>query len=187
MLNCIGALLPSMLERKRGHIVNMSSDAGRMGFAGLAVYSGTKFFVEGLSRGMRAELAQSGIRITCIQPGDVRTELLSRSTDEEVGIQGPWKSSSSRSSLFKGVRLVHVLLDHPGCYPFPLPPIDRLLPPRVVFLCLSYIPPLRSPPVSVTIFSYDPTVSPLLLPLVVRPLPPASCDLLNPASYYSSH
>ena len=55
------------------------------GFAGLAVYSGTKFFVEGLSRGMRAELANTGIRITCIQPGDVRTELLSRSTDQEVG------------------------------------------------------------------------------------------------------
>jgi len=57
----------------------------RQGFAGLAVYSGTKFFVEGLSRGMRAELANTGIRITCIQPGDVRTELLSRSTDQEVG------------------------------------------------------------------------------------------------------
>ena len=57
------------------------------GFAGLAVYSGTKFFVEGFSQGMRCELAKEGIRVTTIQPGDVKTELPALTTDEEVIIQ----------------------------------------------------------------------------------------------------
>ena len=48
------------------------------------MYSGTKFFVEGLSQGMRTELASSGVKITCIQPGDVKTEILTQTTDMEV-------------------------------------------------------------------------------------------------------
>lgn len=83
-MNCIGAVLGGMVERGKGHIVNMSSNAGRRGFAGLAVYSGTKFFIEGMSQGMRVELAKSGVKVTCIQPGDVESEIYKSTTDEEA-------------------------------------------------------------------------------------------------------
>lgn len=84
VLNGIACVLTKMIERKSGHIVNMSSNAARKGFEGLAVYSGTKFFIEGLCQGMRAELKGTGVRVTNIQPGDVETELLQHTTDKEA-------------------------------------------------------------------------------------------------------
>jgi len=83
-LNCVGAVLPGMLERGRGHVVTISSDAGRKVFPGLAVYSASKFFVEALSQGLRLETAGTGLKVTTIQPGNVATDLLSLSADEEA-------------------------------------------------------------------------------------------------------
>ena len=83
-LNCIGAALPGMLSRGRGHILTISSDAGRKVFPGLAVYSASKFFVEALSQGLRLETAGTGVKVTTVQPGNVGTDLLSMSTDEEA-------------------------------------------------------------------------------------------------------
>ena len=83
-VNCIGAVLPGMLERGKGHIVTISSDAGRKVFPGLAVYSASKFFVEALSLGLRLETAGTGLKVTTVQPGNVATDLLSMSADEEA-------------------------------------------------------------------------------------------------------
>ena len=83
-LNCVGAVLSGMLERGRGHIVTISSDAGRKVFPGLAVYSASKFFVEALSQGLRLETAGTGLKVTTIQPGNVATDLISMSEDEEA-------------------------------------------------------------------------------------------------------
>ncbi len=83
-LNCVGAVLPGMLEGGLGHIVTISSDAGRKVFPGLAVYSASKFFVESLSQGLRLETVGTGVKVTTIQPGNVATELISMSGDEEA-------------------------------------------------------------------------------------------------------
>ncbi|KAL3773203.1 hypothetical protein ACHAWO_006325 [Cyclotella atomus] len=77
----IGAVLPKMLSRGKGHIVNITSDAGRKSFPGLGIYSGSKFFVEAVSQALRSETYSSGLRVTCIQPGNVETPLLATSTD----------------------------------------------------------------------------------------------------------
>lgn len=84
LLHGIGAVLPIMLEQGSGHIVNTSSDAGRKVFPGLSVYSGSKFFVEAVSQGLRLETASTGLRVTTVQPGNVSTPLLATSTDKEA-------------------------------------------------------------------------------------------------------
>jgi NADP-dependent 3-hydroxy acid dehydrogenase YdfG len=84
MLNCVGAVLRGMLDLGRGHIVTISSDAGRKVFPGLAVYSGGKFFVEAVSQGLRLETAGTGLKVTTIQPGNVATDLSALSHDTEA-------------------------------------------------------------------------------------------------------
>jgi NADP-dependent 3-hydroxy acid dehydrogenase YdfG len=84
MLNCVGAVLGGMLNRGRGHIVTISSDAGRKVFPGLTVYSGSKYFVEAVSQGLRLETAGTGLKVTTIQPGNVATDLPELSHDTEA-------------------------------------------------------------------------------------------------------
>lgn len=84
MLNCVGAVLGGMLDRGEGHILTISSDAGRKVFPGLAAYSGGKFFVEAVSQALRLETAGTGLKITTVQPGNVATPLLQMSGDEEA-------------------------------------------------------------------------------------------------------
>ena len=76
VLHGIAAVLPTMIEQRSGHLVNIGSVAGRRPFPGGSVYSATKFAVRGLSWGLHLELGSKyGIRITDIQPGFVSTEL----------------------------------------------------------------------------------------------------------------
>ncbi|PTB75646.1 NAD(P)-binding protein [Trichoderma longibrachiatum ATCC 18648] len=84
LLHCLSAALPGMLARGRGHVVAISSDAGRKVFPGLGVYSASKFFVEATLQSLRLETAGSGLRVTAVQPGNTATELLGMSTDEEA-------------------------------------------------------------------------------------------------------
>ena len=68
-------VLPGMLARNRGHIVNVASMAGKMCVPGAAVYTASKFGVTSLSRAVRSEIAASRVTITTVLPAAVRTEL----------------------------------------------------------------------------------------------------------------
>jgi NADP-dependent 3-hydroxy acid dehydrogenase YdfG len=63
------AFVPGMVERGRGDVFNMSSIAGLMAYPGGAGYSSAKFGVTGLSKVMRAELRDKGVRVCCVYPG----------------------------------------------------------------------------------------------------------------------
>lgn len=69
------AALPHMKKLGAGHIVNVSSVAGRFTSPVAAVYSATKFAVEAFSEGVRKQESKNGIRITAVEPGAVATEL----------------------------------------------------------------------------------------------------------------
>ena len=85
VLYCTSAVVPHMLEKKSGHIINISSVAGRIVFAGGSVYCATKHAIAALSEGLRKELSPTyNIRVTCIEPGAVETELLESITDESM-------------------------------------------------------------------------------------------------------
>jgi short-subunit dehydrogenase len=68
-------VLPGMLERGHGHIVNVSSYLGKMPAAGLATYCASKHAVVGFSEALRDELAGSGVTVSVVLPAAVRTEL----------------------------------------------------------------------------------------------------------------
>lgn len=85
VLYCTSAVIPHMIKTKSGHIVNMSSVAGRIVFAGGTVYCATKHAITAFSEGLRKELSPKyNIRVTCIEPGAVATELLDTITDESM-------------------------------------------------------------------------------------------------------
>ena len=85
VLYCTAAVIPYMREKKSGHIVNISSVAGRIVFPSGSVYCATKHAVTAFSEGIRQELSvRSNIRVTCIEPGVVATELTNTITDESL-------------------------------------------------------------------------------------------------------
>jgi NADP-dependent 3-hydroxy acid dehydrogenase YdfG len=89
-LYAIGCVLPAMLSRKSGHIVNVGSVAGRKVFSTAAVYCASKFALHAISDALRMELAEraprdgNAIRVTVVAPGIVTTELRDTIADQET-------------------------------------------------------------------------------------------------------
>lgn len=73
------AVLPLMRTQKRGHIINITSVAGLIGFPGSGYYAASKHAVEGWSDALRAEVEPLGIAVTCVEPGPFRTDWAGRS------------------------------------------------------------------------------------------------------------
>ncbi len=73
------AVLPAMRKQRRGHVINITSVAGLIGFASSGYYSASKHAVEGWSDSLALETAPLGIHVTCVEPGPFRTDWAGRS------------------------------------------------------------------------------------------------------------
>ncbi|MCW1957635.1 MAG: SDR family oxidoreductase [Mycobacterium sp.] len=77
VVNGCRLVLPEMVKRRGGHIVNIASLAGMLAVPGQALYAGTKFAVVGLSTALADEFAPQGVQISCVMPTFTNTELIS--------------------------------------------------------------------------------------------------------------
>ncbi|MEI6447339.1 MAG: SDR family NAD(P)-dependent oxidoreductase [Actinomycetes bacterium] len=84
LLYCTQAAMPHLRDGGHGHVVNVSSVAGRTASAFVGVYNATKWAVTGFSEALRQEAAHSKIRVTCVEPGLVETELPTHNTNPLV-------------------------------------------------------------------------------------------------------
>lgn len=73
------AVLPGMRKRRTGHIINITSVAGFIGYPGSGYYAASKHAVEGFSDSLAAEVQPLGIKVTCVAPGPFRTDWAGRS------------------------------------------------------------------------------------------------------------
>jgi NADP-dependent 3-hydroxy acid dehydrogenase YdfG len=75
VLSVTRALLPRMLERRRGHIINIGSVASRVAYPAGSVYSASKAALDRITSGLRMDLLGSGVRVSSVDPGMVETEF----------------------------------------------------------------------------------------------------------------
>ena len=75
VLSVTRALLPRMLERQSGHVINIGSIAGRAAYPGGSVYCASKAALDRITSGMRMDLLGSGVRVSTVDPGMVETEF----------------------------------------------------------------------------------------------------------------
>jgi short-subunit dehydrogenase len=93
----LSAVLPRMVERRRGHVVGISSLASFRGLAGHGAYSASKAFLATFMESLRVDLSGTGVRVTCVYPGFVKSEMTAKSdfpmpflmeTDAAVALMG---------------------------------------------------------------------------------------------------
>ena len=75
LVYCTRAILPGMVDRGRGHVINLGSVAGSYPYPGGNVYGGSKAFVHQFSLNLRSDLHGTGVRVTCVEPGMADTEF----------------------------------------------------------------------------------------------------------------
>lgn len=84
VFNCCRAVVPQMIANDWGRIVNIASIAGKEGNPFLAAYSTTKAAVIGLTKSLGKELATTNIRVNCVTPAVIETEILAQMTQETI-------------------------------------------------------------------------------------------------------
>ncbi|SFW14694.1 elongation factor P 5-aminopentanone reductase [Ruminococcus flavefaciens] len=83
-MNCARAALPYMINEKSGNIINISSMWGQCGASCEVDYSASKAGMIGFTKALAKEVAPSGIRVNCVSPGFIMTEMNSRFSDEDL-------------------------------------------------------------------------------------------------------
>ncbi len=88
VFNTSRAVMPGMVARKRGTVVNLASWLGKRGAANYGAYAATKFAVIGFTQSLAFEMAPHGIRVNCVCPGLIVDTTMRRLIDEESGKRG---------------------------------------------------------------------------------------------------
>lgn len=97
------AVLPGMRKRRKGHVVNISSVGGLIGFPGIGYYNASKFAVEGLSEALAKEVQPLGIGVTIVEPGPFRTEWAGRNLrTPKVAIAAYADTAGARRDMISG-------------------------------------------------------------------------------------
>ena len=109
LVYCSHAGLALMAEQKSGHIVNISSVAGRIAGAGSAVYNFTKWCVTCFSEALRQEAAYVNVRVTCVEPGFVDTELQGHNTNPMV-VEATQKMRESVAKVLEADDIAQAIL-----------------------------------------------------------------------------
>lgn len=123
-INGMKLILPLMIGRQKGHVINVASMAGKVALPGLAVYNGTKFGVIGLSEAVRGEIEGTGVSITTIMPNAVKTELTTGLPTERMGVLEPRQVSRAIVDSVENRRREVAIPRWFGAYPL----FDALMP-----------------------------------------------------------
>jgi NAD(P)-dependent dehydrogenase (short-subunit alcohol dehydrogenase family) len=99
-LRCIHAVLPSMRERSAGHILNVTSLAGRVAISGQGAYAASKFAAEALTEVLAAETKPFGIRVTLIEPGVIATPIFAKAMSSPENPDTPYIGGQRLGELF---------------------------------------------------------------------------------------
>jgi short-subunit dehydrogenase len=91
------AVLPHMRAKRTGHIVNVASIGGLVGFPGVGLYNATKFAVDGLSESLSKETAHLGIKVTIVAPSGFRTDWAGRSANNSNIVIDDYSASAHKN------------------------------------------------------------------------------------------
>lgn len=94
------AVLPAMRQQRHGHIINITSVAGFIGYPGSGYYAASKHAVEGFSDALAAEGAPLGIKVTCVEPGPFRTDWAGRSLRQTKSTIDEYAETASARMAF---------------------------------------------------------------------------------------
>lgn len=126
-INCIRAIAPSMIENKYGKIVNIGSDAGRVGEYNEAVYGACKAGVISLTKTLAIEFGKHGLNVNCVCPG----LTLPDNPAADAGIDSLWHPDSPQSKIFRDEEVMKKVVKH---YPLRRAGVPEDLVPMVMMM-----------------------------------------------------